>query len=312
MEIIRLTGRPPKNASPLVLAMGKFDGVHIGHQSILRVAKAKPESAGLAVMSFWPHPAWVLRGNVQYERALTPFAEKVKLLQSFGVDTLYDVRFSRDFASTSAEQFVFEHLGQLNLKSIVVGEDYHFGQGGKAGVSELKAYCQALGVPVTVVSHVEENGVKVSSSQVRKHLANGRVEAAEALLGRPYTVTAAIEHGAARGRTLGFPTANLEDTGEYVMPKAGVYAISASIAEEGSEAVENWFGVLNAGTRPTVDGESFKLEAHLFGFSGDLYGKILRVSFLRRVRDEVKFAGLDELKAQIHKDVATVKEMLGM
>lgn len=316
MDVIEVTGRPPASIQPLVLAIGKFDGVHIGHQAILRSAQAQLGGGLLAVMSFWPHPAWVLGGRAGYDRALTPFEEKVKMLESFGVDRMYSVKFSKEYAAIPSETFVYEHLKALNLKRVVVGSDFSFGRGGKAGVTDLRDMCRDIGVPVTVVNQVEENGTKVGSTQIRNHLAEGRVEAAQALLGRPYSVTGRVVHGNALGRQIGFPTANLADLDDYVIPASGVYAVSVAIEElqkgSGLKAMENWFGVLNAGTRPTVDGTVFRLEAHLFRFSEDLYGKSLRISFLRRVRDERKFKSVADLRQQIERDVAKVQSMLGI
>lgn len=318
MDVIEVTGRPPVSSTPLVLAIGKFDGVHIGHQAILRQAQSELNGASLAVMTFWPHPAWVLGGKDGYERALTPYAEKVKLLESFGVDRMYAVQFSRDYAAIAADTFVYEHLRALNLQRVIVGADFRFGRGGNAGVGELESMCQDIGVPVTVVGQVEENGIKVSSTQVRGHLAEGRVEATQALLGRPYAVQGRVAYGQALGRTIGFPTANLDETAAYVIPATGVYAVSVQVvdpmdgATSDNKAVQNWFGVLNAGTRPTVDGATFRIEAHLFNFSGDLYGKYLRVSFLRRVRDERKFPSVELLREQIQRDVKAVQAMLGL
>lgn len=310
MERIPVTGGPPPSDESLVLAIGKFDGVHIGHQAILSAAKSDLASARLAVMSFWPHPTYVLTGQADYARLLTPAEEKARLLEQQGVERIYEIHFTPEYATTPAETFVLEHLAKLRLKRVVVGADFRFGRGGKATVSDLKELCARIGVPVTVVNAVEENGVKVSSSQIRRHLSNGRVEAAEALLGRPYAVVGVVEHGDAMGRQIGFPTANLGRFDDYVIPQNGVYA--ASVAMTGTAEARNWFAVVNVGTRPTVGGESLRVEAHLLGFAGDLYDATLRLSFLRRVRDERKFPGLDALKAQIGEDVRFVKQMLGM
>lgn len=311
MHVIEVTHRPPTDGEPISLAIGKFDGVHIGHQAILRAARPQSTVAQLAVMTLWPHPSWVLAGKPGYDRSLTPFPEKVRLLAAQGVERLYRVHFSREYAATPADVFVFDHLGRLNLQSVIVGSDFHFGQGGTAQVADLRRMCTEIGVPVTVVQPIEENGVKVSSSQIRRHLEHGRVEAAEALLGRPYAVEGVVVHGDARGRMLGFPTANLDGLDAYVLPATGVYAVSVEVCGPGSPA-GNWFGVLNAGTRPTVAGQTFRLEVHLLGFSGDLYDRQLRVSFLSRIRDERKFAGLAELQAQIGTDVQMVRDKLGL
>jgi riboflavin kinase / FMN adenylyltransferase len=310
MQRIETTGAPPYNEQPMILAIGKFDGVHIGHQAILDRAKAFLFPGHLlGVMSLWPHPAFVLLGKEAYSRSLTPPLDKAKRLAALGVDVLYDVTFSQEYAKTTAEAFVDEHLTQLNLQRIIVGQDFRFGQGGRADVGSLKRLAQRHGVPVTVVNHVEENGVKVSSSQIRNHIESGRVEAAEALLGRPYSIVGEVVHGDKLARTLGFPTANLKETAGYVLPGSGVYAVSVAVGEASRK---NWFGVLNAGFRPTVNGRNFRMEVHLLDFDGDLYGESLEVSFLRRVREERRFDGLDALKQQISADAEAVRRTFGI
>lgn len=309
IEVIRLHGAPPQSDDKQVLAIGKFDGVHLGHQSILRQVKNIAGDAKVSVMSFWPHPAWALGGKAGYDRSLTPETEQARLLNFSGVNRLYRVRFSPEYAKTTAEEFVGNHLSRLNLSGVVVGFDFSFGQGGKATAEDLRQLCAKIDVPVYVVGAVEENGLKVSSSQIRAHLEKGRVEAAEVLLGRPYTVEGLVEHGKKLGRTIGFPTANLTNVDEYVMPAQGVYAVTVQMARDSSKT---WYGVLNAGTRPTVDGTKFQMEVHLFNYTGDLYEESLRVSFIRRVRDEKRFNGIEELKAQIGRDVESVREMFGL
>ncbi|CAM3901957.1 bifunctional riboflavin kinase/FAD synthetase [Alicyclobacillus pomorum] len=314
MHVIEVEGAPPASDQPMVLAIGKFDGVHIGHQAILERAKEQQGTqAILGVMCFWPHPSWVLARKEGYDRWLTPFEEKVRRLESHGVQRLYHVHFSRAYASTTAEEFVHRHLAKLSLTHVVVGFDFRFGKGGVADANKLAALCREVGIPVTVVNPVEENGTKVSSSQIREHLAAGRVEAAEALLGRPYSFVGKVVSGDKLGRQIGFPTANLAELDEYVLPGTGVYAVMVEVLGESDDSVRgNWFGVMNAGYRPTVGGKEFRLEVHLLGFDGDLYGKQLRVSLLRRVRSEKKFQGLEELRRQIADDVTFSKQMLGL
>lgn len=312
MDLFQVNGLPEPSDVPQVLAIGKFDGVHIGHQAILDEARAYvSQGTRLAVMCFEPHPAFALTGNPMYKRVLTPQREKARVLSEFGVLALYVVQFDKAFAATEPEEFVQKHLSRLSLKQIVVGQDFRFGRGGKGDVATLARFANELGIGVREVAPVEENGAKVSSSQIRAHLVQGRVEAVQALLGRPYTVTGEVVHGDKRGRTIGFPTANLGQTDAFVMPASGVYAVSVAIEGEHSDE-SHWFGVLNAGMRPTVDGHDFRLEVHVLGFDGDLYGKQCRVGFLHRIRDERRFAGLDELKLQIRKDCDTAKELLGL
>ncbi|GMA48989.1 riboflavin biosynthesis protein [Alicyclobacillus contaminans] len=314
MNVIEVETLPPRSSEPLVLAIGKFDGVHIGHQAILSHARDRLQPGWeFGVMCFWPHPMWVLAHKAGYDRWLTPFPEKVRLLTAFGVQRMYHVHFSQAYASTTAEQFVHEHLANLSLRHVVVGFDFRFGKGGKADVEDLRRMCADIGVPVTVVHPVEENGQKVSSSQIREHLGEGRVEAAEALLGRPYSFVGTVIPGDKLGRKIGFPTANLGDLDEYVLPGGGVYAVAVEILNQPEGAPRgNWFGVMNAGFRPTVGGTTFRVEVHLLGFDGDLYGKRLRVSLLRRVRSEKKFQNVEELTNQIRQDVLYAQSMLGL
>lgn len=312
MLLYEIDGVPPKSEVPQVLAIGKFDGVHIGHQAILDEARKHIDShSRLAVMCFHPHPRYVLTGDSEFARQLTPPSERARILSEFGVDSLYVVQFNEPFAHTDADQFVKDHLSQLNLNQIVVGEDFRFGRGGKGDPLALRDYAEEMGVGVTVVADIEENGIKVSSSEIRRHLSDGRVERVDALLGRPYTVSGIVVGGDKRGRTIGFPTANLGEVGAYVPPKPGVYAVYVEIRGE-SGVAQHWGGVLNAGTRPTVNGENFRMEVHLLGFNGDLYGQTCRVSFLHRIRDEMKFESLDHLRQQIHKDCEQSRELLGL
>lgn len=316
MLIREVEGIPPQSDVDQVLVIGKFDGVHIGHQAILDVARQHLTSeTRLAVMSFDPHPAYVLTGNEAYLRALTPVDEKVRILSESGVGSYYSVRFNQAFASMDPEDFVVQFAERLRATHIVVGEDFRFGRGGSGNTQLLQELGERLGIHVSVVAPVVESGGKVSSSQIRAHLEAGRVEAAEALLGRPYSITGTVVHGDKRGRTIGFPTANLGAIDTYVMPKTGVYAVSVAILGDPSRQLgpeEHWFGVLNAGVRPTVDGVHFRLEAHLLGFNGDLYGKQCRVSFLRRIRDEQKFDGLEALKKQITLDSDKTRDIVGL
>ncbi|WP_067617093.1 riboflavin biosynthesis protein RibF [Alicyclobacillus acidiphilus] len=310
-------GIPPQSDVDQVLVIGKFDGVHIGHQAILDTARnVAPPGTRLAVMSFNPHPTFVLTGDEAYLRTLTPPTEKLRILAELGVGSYYSIRFDKAFAAMDPEQFVVEFGTRLRARQIVVGEDFRFGRGGSGDTALLRTVGSRLGIGVTVVSPVVENGSKVSSSQIRAHLAAGRVEAAEALLGRPYTITGTVVHGGDCGRAIGFPTANLSGIDAYVMPKSGVYAVSAAVSERDKGEIvsheEIWFGVLLAGGRTTISGDRFQLAVHLLGFSGDLYGKQCRVSFLRRIRDEQAFASAEELQAQLARDCDTTSAMVGL
>jgi riboflavin kinase / FMN adenylyltransferase len=312
VQLYEIDGLPSPIEIPQILVIGKFDGVHIGHQAILDQAKTYLQPGmRLAVMCFEPHPSFVLTGDKSYAQLLTPRKEKMRTLSDYGVDALYIAPFDERFSSIEAEAFVRDYLSPLCLRRIVVGPDFRFGRGGRGDVDALTRLGQEMGIEVTVVSPVEENGVKVSSSQIRSHLGEGRVEAVEALLGRPYAVTGVVVHGDKRGRTIGFPTINLGDTAEYVRPKGGVYAVSVQISSANG-GKEHWFGVMNAGYRPTVSGTDYRMEVHLLGFTGDLYGQECRVSLLQRIRDEQKFSSLDALKSQIEEDCRVARTLLGL
>ncbi|ACV58464.1 bifunctional riboflavin kinase/FAD synthetase [Alicyclobacillus acidocaldarius] len=313
MKFIVMEGQAPASTAPQVLAIGKFDGVHLGHRAILNAARGllTPEE-WLAVMSFEPHPTYALTGNPEYARWLTPRRERVRLFTELGVDAFYVARFDRAFQQLEPAAFVDGYLVPLRVRHVVVGPDFRFGRGGQGTVDVLRDLGRERGFDVQVVQPVEEHGHKISSSRIREHLREGRVEAAQALLGRPYVVSGEVVHGDKRGRTIGFPTANLGGIDAYVLPKAGVYAAFVEVEEAHHTCSAHAFGVLNAGYRPTVDGRAFQLEVHLLDFDGDLYGKTLRVSFLRRIRDETKFESLEALKAQIARDCEVARALVGL
>ncbi len=308
-----MEGQAPASTAPQVLAIGKFDGVHLGHRAILNAARGllAPEER-LAVMSFEPHPTYALTGNPEYARWLTPRRERVRLFTELGVDAFYVARFDRAFQQLEPAAFVDGYLVPLRVRHVVVGPDFRFGRGGQGTVDVLRDLGRERGFDVQVVQPVEEHGHKISSSRIREHLREGRVEAAQALLGRPYVVSGEVVHGDKRGRTIGFPTANLGGIDAYVLPKTGVYAAFVEVEEAHHACSAHAFGVLNAGYRPTVDGRAFQLEVHLLDFDGDLYGKTLRASFLRRIRDEMKFESLEALKAQIARDCEVARALVGL
>ena len=315
MEVIEIKGIPLASRQPVVLAIGKFDGLHLGHQAILRAALGgvrqsevktpSGESVQLSVMTFWPHPLWALLHKPGYERMLTPPLEQTRVLHEMGVQRLFRVHFTPEYANITAEDFVFTHLPRMGVMQVVVGVDFSFGRGGKAGPEDLRGLCEKIGIPVQIVPPVAMAGEKVSSSHIRNLLAEGQVKEAAVLLGRPYTIVGQVISGRSLGRQMGFPTANLADSGSYVLPVAGVYGVEVQV--DGGK--ERWLGAFNLGSRPTVHGHGLQAEVHLLNFAGDLYGHDLRVSFLTRIRDEQKFSGVVELKRQIERDVEEVSRL---
>ena len=297
---MRINGLPEAGGfRPTVMAIGNFDGIHIGHQQLIRRATELAELSGApaSVLTFYPHPREVL-GKGQYANLLTPFDEKMHVLAELGITTTYVANFTNEFASLTAEEFVFRFLAPLNPQTVVVGFDYGFGRGGKADASQLKQLAERIGIYVDIVGPVNRYGEKVSSTLIREKLSYGDMRLVQELLGRPYALTGQVVHGEKRGRLLGFPTANIQATESYTLPKNGVYLVRVLVQNQ-------WCaGVMNIGTKPTFHDQTHRsLEAHLFGFEGDIYGQLVRVEILDFLRDEKKFFSVDELIAQIRSDV---------
>jgi riboflavin kinase / FMN adenylyltransferase len=293
-----------------VVAAGNFDGVHLGHQAVLGEAKALARrlDAPFAVLTFEPHPRVVFQPGLPPFR-LTPFRAKSRELETLGVDLLFTLHFDLAFAQKTAEEFVAEVLvAGLGIKAVVVGYDFVFGNKRRGTAELLKTEGSKHGFDVKVVAPVSAaGGVVYSSTQIREHLVAGRPREAAALLGRPWEIDGRVDVGDKLGRTIGFPTANI-DLADYLRPAPGVYAVRAGIEEGGKTEWHD--GAANLGWRPTVGGKDLRLEAHLFDFGGDLYGKHLRVAFIERLRPEQRFAGLDALKAQIAADCAQARQLL--
>ena len=286
--------------------LGNFDGIHLGHQTMLKAALARAEALGAPMMvySFKPHPRQVLRPNDQNFR-LAPFREKYLTLRDLGVDHLILRHFDKEFARLPAEDFVEQELiARLAPKVIYVGDDFCFGQGRSGNVDLLREYAQGENFELVVHKKVvDENGIVISSSRVREALQAGDVKAAQALLGRPWMVSEHVVHGEGRGHKLGFPTANMP-LKNRVRPLQGVYALWVRMEDRLYPSVGN------LGSRPTFGGGDILLEVHLLDFSGDLYGKRLDIFFMDLLRIEKKFDGIDALKAAISADTQTAKQIL--
>ncbi|MBL0388960.1 bifunctional riboflavin kinase/FAD synthetase [Tumebacillus sp. ITR2] len=311
MEILKINGLPEGRAErPSVMALGNFDGLHIGHQQLICRAKELADASGLpaSVLTFDPHPRVVL-GRGHYNNLLTPFEEKMRVLEGLGVQTTYVVDFTTEFSTLTAEEFVFRFLAALNPQTVVVGFDYAFGRGGQADASLLKKLAEQIGIYVEIVGAVNRYGEKVSSTLIREKLSYGDMRLVHELLGRPYGVGGQVVHGEKRGRLLGFPTANIELSESYSLPKNGVYLVRVLI---GGDYGGVWHaGVMNIGTKPTFHDQAHRsLEAHLFHFDGDIYGQPVYVEVLDFLRDEKKFFSIDELIAQIGADVQEAQARL--
>ncbi len=310
MRIIQDYREVPGDARGAVAALGNFDGVHRGHQSVVAKVRALAQQHGApsAIVTFEPHPRQFFRPADPPFR-LTPFPSKARLLAALGIDLLFALPFDADLARLDAEAFAAQVLaGGLGLRHVVVGRDFLFGRGRSGTVAGLASAGSRLGFETTTIEPVPEpGGSKISSSHIRDQLRDGDPVGAAALLGHWWEVEGAVEQGDQRGRLLGFPTANVA-LGDSLVPKLGVYAVRAGIEAGGTVTWHD--AVANIGLRPTFGKDKVALEVHLLGFTGDLYGRPLRVTFNAFVRPEQKFAGLDALKAQIAADSAKATALL--
>lgn len=290
-----------ERVSNSVVTVGTFDGVHEGHRALIEtvVQKAKERNARSVVISFDPHPRDIINPGSSGIKQLTTIQERREILEEIGIDVLLIIPFTRDFSLLSSEEFVekivFEKVG---VSEFVIGYDHHFGKDRTGTIETVENLGKALGFDAFIVSKKEMGRVTVSSTAIRKELSEeGNVEQASVLLGRKYLLNAIVIHGDKRGRTIGYPTANLKaEHPNKVIPKDGVYVVRIRVEGE-------WFnGMMNIGNRPTFKGALKALEVNIFGFDKDIYGQTIQVRFLKRLRDEVKFSGIDELVAQLDKD----------
>ena len=301
MRICRDYARTPPEARGAVVAVGNFDGVHLGHRGVIgRAANvARGDGRPFGVLAFEPHPADVLRPGRASER-LTPFRTKVRRLRECGVGHFFCPRFSRPFAAKSPDEFVAEVLvGGLAAHHVVAGHDYRYGHRRAGDRATLAAAGAAHGFGVTVVDAIGNAGEIYSSTRVRAYLKRGEPRLAAAILGHLWEVEGRVLHGDERGRTLGFPTANLR-FGGHVQPAFGIYAVWAGIVD--GERTDWRPAVASCGVRPTFGGGAALLEVHVFDFAGDLYGKYLRVAFVSWLRAEKRFDTADALVRQMRED----------
>ena len=287
-----------------VVALGNFDGVHRGHQALLAraVEIAKPLKAPVIALTFEPHPRRFFVPDTGPFRLTMP-AAKVRLLEQYGVEAVLEQRFDNAFAAVSADAFLGDVLRKgLGAKHVVCGYDFTFGARRGGNVEMLREKGPAHGFGVTVLDPVMREGEIYSSTRIREALRAGMASEAAELLGHPWEIEGAVEQGDKRGRTIGFPTANVA-LGEHLRPRFGVYAVRVCLAEK-------WLdGVANLGRRPTVGKLQENFEVHLFDFADDIYGRVLRVALLGFIRPEIKFGGLDQLKAQIAADVEAARRL---
>jgi riboflavin kinase/FMN adenylyltransferase len=296
----------PADARGAVVALGNFDGVHLGHAHLLRAAHAARPDAKLGVLTFEPHPRELFRPDDPPFR-LTLSAERAAALAALGVTLIFEMPFDHEFSLMPAAAFVDEvlHAG-IGARHLACGPDFAFGHRRGGDTAFLAARAEALGIGLTVVPLLADESGEISSTRIRRALQDGYPERATAKLGRPWAIRGIVAHGDERGRTIGFPTANIA-LGRQLEPARGVYAVTVTMPDGSVHK-----GVANIGRRPTVNtGPESRLEVHVFDFSGDLYDAELSVALHAYLRGERRFSGLEELKAQIASDAAEASGILG-
>ena len=285
--------------------IGTFDGVHIGHQKILKhvVTLAKKQGYIPVVLTLFPHPRMVLQKDDSI-KLLNTINERIEILKSFGIEDVIVKEFTKEFANLSAEEYVKNILvDELNTKQIVIGYDHHFGKNRSANIKDLKAFAKQYNFKVEEISAQDIKEVTVSSTKIRNALDKGEVALANSFLGYNFFITGRVIKGKGLGRTIDFPTANISIKESYkLIPNDGVYVIQSQIENK------TVFGMMNIGTNPTVDGKTRSIEVHFFDFNADIYHTELKIEFLKRLRSEQKFESLDALKLQLITDIVNVCE----
>ncbi len=295
----------PALGLPLHLALGVFDGVHVGHQQVIsRAVQAAKREGGLAgLLTFDPHPIRVIAPGKAPTSLLETLAHKARVVGDLGIGLFIPLHFDLEFARMEASEFI-ARLMVAPVRTLAVGEDWRFGHHRSGDVAFLETEAARYGFKLESVAPVMHDGERISSTRIRQAIRDGNLMAAEQMLGRPYTVGGTVIEGKKLGRTLGFPTANLA-TGEAQLPPDGVWAVRAILVD-----TRQFAAVANLGTRPTVEGKTHSLEVHLLDFSADLYGQEMEIRFEKHLRPEFKFPSIDALRLQIQQDANAAKEFL--
>ncbi|MGC3945084.1 MAG: bifunctional riboflavin kinase/FAD synthetase [Chryseolinea sp.] len=291
-----------------VVTSGTFDGVHVGHQKILlRLNEIATKMGGdTVVITFWPHPRLVLNPLDTHLKLLSTFEEKAERLRAYGVQHLLRIPFTKEFSQLSSGAFIRNVLvDAIGTSKLVIGYDHHFGKNREGSFEQLKENGPQYGFEVEEIPRQDIDHVGVSSTKIREALEAGDVQAARLLLGRPYSLTGRVIMGDRIGRTLGYPTANLEiDSANKLIPADGIYAVTVYHLHK------SFNGMLYIGNRPTIDGLKRNIEVHLFNFQGDLYGESLTVFLHQKTRGDMKFDSLDELRLQLDRDKIETQQAL--
>ena len=309
MEIVEHIDNISKPYTNAVITIGNFDGVHIGHQALFHEVIEKAGSIGgtSIVMTFDPHPARILNQN-SHPPLITLNEQKVELIESSGIDVLICIPFTRKFAEISAKEFVEDILlARIGMKAIVVGQDYTFGKNRKGDIKLLQTYAKNLGFEVIVadwILSVNRKQGRISSTRTRNLIMAGKMAEAQKLLGRYYQIRGVVTTGRNRGgRLLGFPTANIILHDE-LCPHTGVYAVTVELGNKKHK------GVANIGYSHTFGDGAFSVEVHILNFNENIYGRKIRVNFIQRIRDEIKFSNISQLSDQIKKDIIKARKIM--
>ncbi len=297
-----------KRPHSAVVASGTFDGVHVGHQKILsRLCELARERNGESVVvTYWPHPRFVLQANKPDLKLLSTFEEKADLFERAGVDHLVRIPFTKAFSRLSSHEFIINVLvNKISTRYLVIGYDHRFGKNREGSFDYLKEHAQEYRFDVEEIPRQDIDHIGVSSTKIRKAISEGDMHTANEYLGRPYSMTGIVASGQKIGRSIGFPTANLQGIASYkLIPTDGVYAARAKVGQQ-------WYnGMMNIGFRPTVSGIAHSIEVHLFNFDQDIYGAMLPVHIYSRIRSEIKFTNLDALQAQLKEDCRSAMDIL--
>jgi riboflavin kinase / FMN adenylyltransferase len=291
-----------------VVVIGFFDGVHIGHKKIISlcVEKAKKINGTSIVFTFNKPPLNILKKGM-HKKLITSYEDKIKLIKKLGVDLIVTAKFDSAFSKIEPEQFCREILvGKFNIKDLFIGEDFKFGKNAGGDTNFLRNFFKSYGVDVNIIPILKIDGIPVTSTTIRKFYSEGRIEKIISFLGRPPSITGIVLKGEGRGRMLGFPTANIDVFEEFVTPNDGVYLGYIDILDK-KFASTRFPSIMNIGSNPTFKGKRKWIESHIINFNEDIYGCSIRVSFLKKLRDEISFQNKEELINQIKKDMDFIK-----
>jgi len=293
--------------SAKVTTIGTFDGIHIGHQKIIKqvIQLAKDKGYIPVVLTLFPHPRMVLQKDDSI-KLLNTIEERIELLKALGIKEVIVKKFTKEFANLSAKNYVKQILvDELNTKQIVIGYDHHFGKNRSANIKDLKTFAKLYDFKVEEISAQDIEDVTVSSTKIRTALNEGEVDLANSYLGYNFFITGIVIKGKGLGRTIDFPTANINVTASYkLIPRDGVYIVKSKIKNK------TIFGMMNIGTNPTVNGKIRSIEVHFLNFNEDIYNSELKIEFLKRLRSEEKFKNLDALKIQLKKDMVNTSSFI--